>query len=71
MSESNYIQTIPDSQVYTDIDQLIETIKTLEFKVNNSILIEDEIHYILVGLQNSKKQGFNLKRTQDGNLPSP
>lgn len=60
------LQVIPNSQIYTDINQLIATLESLKCKVQypNSIgrvETEMEIDYILIGLQNSKKEGFNLK----------
>jgi hypothetical protein len=57
------LQIIPNSQIYTDIDQIIYTIESLKYKIKYPLHISraeitEELDYILVGLQNSKREGY-------------
>jgi hypothetical protein len=62
MNDSMYLQTIPDSQRYTNIEQLIVTMENLRWKEE---ITNDDINYVLVGLKNSKADGFNLVKQGD------
>ena len=55
MAEVNYMQVVPGSQYYTDIDQILESLKSTD------------LEWVKVGLQNSKNRGYNLKQETNRN----
>ena len=70
---NNYVYVEPNSQRYTDIDQLIHTMNILKSKISATerfcrnagvslLLIQDDVDHILIGLENTKKDGLNLKK---------
>lgn len=71
----NYFQTVKDSQFYPELDMIIRSLKSLRHRVSNEIpkpvekngitMItmtspQQDLDYILVGLENTKKQGYKL-----------
>lgn len=59
MSSANYMHVEPNSWFYTDLNQLLTNIK-----YQPQILTKE---YLLVGLNNSLKQGFEFKKVNEGN----
>lgn len=49
----NYSHIEPDSHIFTDIDQILETLKYPGSFDRN---------YLIVGLENTRAQGYNLNR---------
>lgn len=71
MSNINYMAVEPDSQFYTDLSQLLQTMKYLKMNktilsaraVKNSVSAqsrEEEIDYIIKGLENTIDKGYKI-----------
>lgn len=68
MASANYMQVIRDSHFWTDLNQILESIKNhyylMEFVPKENVYTPEPYltkEYILIGLNNSKKQGYKLK----------
>ncbi len=51
----NYMQVIPHSQFYTDIQRIIKTLKSTNY----------DKEYILTALENTLKNGYNIYKTNE------
>lgn len=60
MGSANYMQVVPDSHFWSDLNQLLNLIQ-----INPEELTYD---YLKIGLSNSKKNGYELKRTKNINM---
>jgi len=58
MHTSGYIHVESNSQRFTNIDQIISLVEMLY--VGNDISFKD-VHYILIGLKNTKADGYELQ----------
>lgn len=67
----NYVHTEPDSQFYTDLSQLLQTMKILRMnkdilaarkagRIINPMTHEQEIDYIIKGLENTIERGYKI-----------
>ena len=79
MENANYMQVIPDSHFWTDLNQILELIKyhyrIMEGDLNDDIYTGEPLiysqfsymmkKYILTGLKNTKKNGYKLKATNN------
>ena len=64
--EINYYEVIPNSYFWTDLKQLIFTIELSKQPVPEdtiNLMPTVDIDYILIGLKNTLKQGYNLSKT--------
>jgi hypothetical protein len=68
MAEVNYVQVVPDSHFWTDLNQILESIKhhywTMNYVPKENEYVQEPYltkEYILIGLNNSKKHGYKLK----------
>lgn len=68
MTGANYMQVIPDSHYWTDLAQILESIKhhywIMEYTPKENEYVSEPYltrEYILIGLNNSKKHGYELK----------
>lgn len=52
-TQNNYHHVVPDSQFYTDLEQIITSLKSGVY----------DREYMIIGLQNSIKNGYNLRKT--------
>jgi len=57
MESVNYMQVVPDSHFWTDLNQILNSIQ-----LNPEELTPD---YLKIGLANSKKNGYELKQTKN------
>ena len=75
METINYYRVIEDSQFYTDLDMIIQSIKIavihasdIKQKDENHVLMKsskEELEYILKGLENTKKQNYKLTKNDE------
>ncbi len=68
---SNFIQEIPDSQFYTNLEQVLHSLEIMRVhyqpkeKPPNSHYIQYppiDFKYLMKGLENSIRQGYDLKK---------
>jgi len=68
MTNINYMQTIPNSHYWTNLNQILQHVIYIETGVSN---IEDlTSEYLLIGLNNSMKHGYKLKRFEEKLSPN-
>jgi len=59
----NYIQDVPDSHFWTDLNQLIHFIETIKKCQNLNFTDGKKLEdYLIIGLKNTIKQGYSLKK---------
>lgn len=63
MTGANYMQVVPDSHYWTDLNQMLNAIK-----LHPEELTPD---YLKIGLSNSKKNGYELKLINKPNIKYP
>jgi len=79
MNSVNYMQVVPDSHFWTDLNQILESIKhhyyIMEYVPKENEYVQEPFltrEYLLIGLSNSKKNGYKLKivnKEATGNVP--
>lgn len=58
MEAISYIQVVPDSQSFPNLDCIINYVRLMRS-------LGSDINYLLVGLENTKKQGYELKKKEE------
>jgi hypothetical protein len=62
MTNINYMQTIPNSHYWTNLNQILQHVIYIETGVDIEDLTPE---YLLIGLNNSMKHGYKLKRIEE------
>jgi hypothetical protein len=69
MTNINYMQTVPNSYWWTDLNQILQHSKYLKDGVGNVEPLTPE--YLLIGLNNSIKHGYKIKQVKNLDLNQP
>lgn len=61
MNDINYMQVIPNSQFYTNIEQILNYLNYLKYPIPGTSN-EEALKYLVIGLQNTIKNGYNIQK---------
>jgi hypothetical protein len=68
MMDNNYVYVVPNSHYWTDLEQIIRSIEMSKMQIPDgsiSSMPEIDIDYILIGLKNTLKHGYNLYKNEN------
>lgn len=68
-NNSNYLHIEYNSHFYTNIDHILNTIKHYNGSDNNEEAMGELIDHLIIGLENTKKNGYFLQKQEIESLP--